>query len=86
MVTVSQLENNFSAESRSRFVMLKTVEYICVHVYHANNLCVLCVCVYAGDPGAGEPRGDIYHPGRGWLSAMHPGSVLQLFSSSSIRF
>lgn len=31
--------------------------------------------VGAGDPGAGEPRGDVYHPGRGRLTAVHPGSV-----------
>lgn len=39
-------------------------------------MCV-CVCVLspAGDPGAGEPRGDVHHPGRGRLAAVHPGSV-----------
>lgn len=34
------------------------------------------LCVRAGNPGAGEPGGDVYHPGRGRLTAMHPGSVL----------
>lgn len=36
----------------------------------------LSVCVVGtGDPGAGEPGGDVHHPGRGRLTAMHPGSV-----------
>jgi len=40
-------------------------------------VCVfVCVCVVGtGDPGAGEPGGDVHHPGRGRLTAMHPGSV-----------
>ena len=34
------------------------------------------VCVDTGDPGAGEPGGDVHHPGRRWITAMHPGSVI----------
>ena len=35
----------------------------------------MCVCAATGDPRAGEPGGDVHHPGGGRLTAMHPGSV-----------
>lgn len=45
----------------------------------------MCVggCVGTGDPGAGEPRGDIYHSGRGRLTAMHPGLVPSIITTLS---
>lgn len=36
--------------------------------------------VGTGDPGAGEPRGNIHHSGRGRLTTMHPGSVPSLIN------
>lgn len=57
------------------------------HLLEPHGGSLTCVCVFSppppGDPGAGESRGDVHHPGRGRLAAVHPGSVSSCYHISA---